>query len=101
MTLLGLLFVACCQDPAPSAPGAPAPLDVVELKNGDVLHGRVLVAIDGKPLRTFDELPRLLAGRKPGDVVKVTVVRGLPEAPQPIELPIRLTAPGESVRSGS
>lgn len=47
MTLLGLLFVACCQDPAPSAAGTPAPLDVVELKNGDVLHGRVLVAIDG------------------------------------------------------
>lgn len=46
MTLLGLLFVACCQDPAPSAP-VPTPLDVVELKNGDVLHGRVLVAIDG------------------------------------------------------
>lgn len=47
MTLLGLLFVACCQDPAPSAPAPQAPLDVVELKNGDVLHGRVLVAIDG------------------------------------------------------
>jgi len=64
-------------------------------------YGDVLVAIDGKPLRTFDELPRLLAGRKPGDTVKVTVVRGLPEKPQPVELPIRLTAPGESVRSGS
>ncbi|MBM3973977.1 MAG: DUF1795 domain-containing protein [Planctomycetes bacterium] len=46
MTLLGLLLIACCQDPAPSAP-VPTPLDVVELKNGDVLHGRVLVAIDG------------------------------------------------------
>ena len=41
MTLLGLLFVLCCQDPPPAL------LDVVELKNGDVLHGRVLVAIDG------------------------------------------------------
>lgn len=41
MTLLGLLFALCCQDPPPAL------LDVVELKNGDVLHGRVLVAIDG------------------------------------------------------
>lgn len=41
MTLLGLLFALCCQDPSPAL------LDVVELRNGDVLHGRVLVAIDG------------------------------------------------------
>ncbi len=79
------------------------PFRITAGARGEVIeqYGDVLVAIDGKPLRTFDELPRLLAGRKPGDVVKVTVVRGLPEAPQPIELPIRLTAPGESVRSGS
>jgi hypothetical protein len=47
MTLLGILFAACCQDPAPAVRPAPTTLDVVELKNGDVLHGRVVVAIDG------------------------------------------------------
>ncbi|MBM3975086.1 MAG: trypsin-like serine protease [Planctomycetes bacterium] len=79
------------------------PFRIAPGARGEVIeqYGDVLVAIDGKPLRTFDELPRLLAGRKPGDTVKVTVVRGLPEKPQPVELPIRLTAPGESVRSGS
>ena len=79
------------------------PFRIAPGARGEVIeqYGDVLVAIDGKPLRTFDELPRLLAGRKPGDTVKVTVVRGLPEKPEPVELPIRLTAPGESVRSGS
>jgi S1-C subfamily serine protease len=79
------------------------PFRIAAAARGEAIeqYGDVLVAIDGKPLRTFDELPRLLAGRKPGDTVKVTVVRGLPEQPQAVELPIRLTAPGESVRSGS
>jgi hypothetical protein len=33
--------------------------------------------------------------------VKVTVVRGLPEQPQAVDVPVKLTAPGESLRSGS
>jgi S1-C subfamily serine protease len=58
-------------------------------------YGDVMVAIDGKPMRSFDELPRLLGNRKPGDTVKVTGVRGLPDAAELVELPIQLTAPNE------
>jgi S1-C subfamily serine protease len=79
------------------------PFRIAAGARGEVIeqYGDVLVAIDGKPLRTFDELPRLLAGHKPGDTVKVTVVRGLPEQPQAVDVPVKLTAPGESLRSGS
>jgi S1-C subfamily serine protease len=63
-------------------------------------YGDVIVAIDGKAVRSFDELPRVLGNRKPGDTVKVTVVRGLPDAPQAIELPIQLTAQNEGLKSG-
>jgi S1-C subfamily serine protease len=55
-------------------------------------YGDVIVAIDGKEVRSFDELPRVLGNRKPGDSVNVTVVRGLPEDPKPVDLKIQLTA---------
>jgi S1-C subfamily serine protease len=58
-------------------------------------YGDVIVAIDGKPVRSFEELPRVLGNHKPGDKVKVTVVRGLPDAPKPVELIVQLTAPNE------
>lgn len=79
------------------------PFRITTTARGDVIeqYGDVLVAIDGKPLRTFDELPRLLASRKPGDTAKVTVVRGLPEQPQAVDLTVKLTAAGEGLRSGS
>ncbi|MBL8755011.1 MAG: trypsin-like peptidase domain-containing protein [Planctomycetes bacterium] len=63
-------------------------------------YGDVIVAIDGKPVRHFDELGKALGNRKPGDTVKVTVVRGLPDAPAAVDVPVQLTAEGEGVRSG-
>lgn len=45
--LLPLLLLAC-QDPSPPAPAAARrSIDVVELKNGDVLEGRVTTEVDG------------------------------------------------------
>jgi S1-C subfamily serine protease len=78
------------------------PFKITETNRGPRIdeYGDVIVAIDGTPVRSFDELPRVLGSRRPGDTVKLTVVRGLPDAPQPLELPIRLTAEGERITPG-
>ena len=47
MNLCCLLLSFACQDPAPAPAVAARPLDVVELKNGDKLVGRVTAEIDG------------------------------------------------------
>jgi len=69
-------------------------------RNGRLVLGDVIVAIDGKAVRSFEEVPRVLGIHKPGDFVKVTVVRGLPDAPKPVDLQIQLTAQIEGLRSG-
>lgn len=58
-------------------------------------YGDVVVAINGESVRAFHEFDAVLAGRKPGDVVTVTAVRGLPDAPTTIEIPVELRAQGE------
>jgi len=62
-------------------------------------YGDVVVAINGEPVRAFHELNGVLSGRKPGDMVTVTAVRGLPDAPATVELTVELRAQGEQ-RSG-
>jgi putative serine protease PepD len=37
--------------------------------------GDLVTAIDGKPLNSYDELLDTLVGKKPDDVIKLTVVR--------------------------
>jgi S1-C subfamily serine protease len=37
--------------------------------------GDVIVSIDGKPTRTTDDVATALAEHKPGDRVKVTIIR--------------------------
>ena len=59
----------------------------------------MVVAINGEPVRAFHELNGVLSGRKPGDMVTVTAVRGLPDAPATVELTVELRAQGEQ-RSG-
>ncbi|MCU0867465.1 MAG: hypothetical protein MUC36_27085 [Planctomycetes bacterium] len=43
MNPVALLLFVLCQDPAPTTPD----LDVLELKNGDVLRGRITAEVDG------------------------------------------------------
>ncbi len=78
------------------------PFRIARQGRGEVIeqYGDVIVAIDGKPVRHFDELGKALGNRKPGDTVKVTVMRGLPAVPTAVDVPVKLTAEGESVRSG-
>jgi S1-C subfamily serine protease len=78
------------------------PFNVQEGPRGQVIqqYGDVIVAIDGKPVRAFRELPRALRGFKPGDHVAVTVIRGLPEAPKKVDLSVTLAAEGEGQPTG-
>jgi S1-C subfamily serine protease len=64
-------------------PGGPA--DKAGIKAGDkptnvpnlLAGGDLIVAVDGKPIRRFDELLAYLIGNKsPGDTVVLTVMRG-------------------------
>ncbi len=63
-------------------------------------YGDVIVAVDGRPVRRFDDLGRALAGRKPGDSVTVTAIRGLPDAPRAVDLAVKLSALDEKLPSG-
>jgi len=78
------------------------PFRIQESPRGDVIerYGDVVVAVDGKPVRAFSELPRVLKGHKPGDVVRLTVIRGLPNAGTKVDLDITLAAEGEGAASG-
>jgi S1-C subfamily serine protease len=78
------------------------PFQVRSTPRGGVIeqYGDVLVAIDGKRVRSYEELPRVIGNRKPGDKVTLTVVRGLPDDPQVVELPVQLTAKNERLQEG-
>jgi S1-C subfamily serine protease len=52
--------------------------------------GDVLVAIDGVSIRSIAEVQRLLRGKKRGEQVKVTVLRGEPDAAQQVEVSVAL-----------
>jgi S1-C subfamily serine protease len=41
-----------------------------------VQGGDIVVALDGRPVRREDDLSQLLVARRPGDVVRLTVLRG-------------------------
>jgi S1-C subfamily serine protease len=48
---------------------------VVEQRRVDPSQADVIVAIEGNPVQNEDELRAIVEGRKPGDTVRVTVVR--------------------------
>ncbi len=52
--------------------------------------GDTIAAIDGKPVRSPTDLSRLLRGRKRGETVKVTLVRGDPDMAKVVEVPVSL-----------
>ena len=91
------------QDGYGAAAAGLRPFRIKPTPRGEVVeqYGDVIVAIDDKPVRSFDELPRALSSRKPGDVVRVLAVRGLPDRPETVELRVQLSAQGEGVRSGT
>ncbi|MCR9245764.1 MAG: trypsin-like peptidase domain-containing protein [bacterium] len=73
------------------------PFRVRETRSGSVIesYGDVIVALDDQPVRSFSELPRTLKKRKPGDKVRVRLIRGLPDDPQEIEVVVKLSRLGK------
>ena len=60
-------------------------------RNENVVEwGDTIAAIDGAPVRSPTELSRLLRGRKRGELVKVTLVRGEPERGAVVEVSVAL-----------
>jgi S1-C subfamily serine protease len=61
-------------------PGGPADRagirGLVQTRSGYPAVGDVIVAVDGKPVKDSNDLLDLLDDRKPGDEIKITVVRG-------------------------
>jgi len=55
-----------------------------------VAWGDILVAVDGAPIRNLAELQKQLRGRRRGEKVKVTVLRGEPGTMQPVELGVSI-----------
>jgi S1-C subfamily serine protease len=65
-------------------PGSPA--DKAGIRGGDIsatldgnpiqLGGDIITEVDGKPVRSNDDLTAAIAGRKQGDKVKITLMRG-------------------------
>lgn len=75
---LPLLWIVC-QEPGPAVPPPAAPLDVVELRNGDELVGRITAEIDG--YLEIELEPGAVLGLSMGNVA--TVRRGAAAPPPP------------------
>jgi S1-C subfamily serine protease len=60
-------------------------------ERGDLVLGDVIVALDGEPVASRDDLFALLEGKEPGDVVAVRVRRAGANGGE-VELPVRLQA---------
>jgi S1-C subfamily serine protease len=56
--------------------------------NRIVAWGDVIVAVDGKAVRSQEDVKRLLRGRKRGETVSVKVVRGDPEHAEIHDIPV-------------
>jgi S1-C subfamily serine protease len=56
--------------------------------DGSVIQGDIIVAFDGKPVATVDDLLERLEQHKPGETVNLTIQRGDQKIEQPITLAI-------------
>jgi S1-C subfamily serine protease len=53
-------------------------------------YGDVIIEVAGKPIRATTDIAQAISGRKAGDTVKVTVLRGLPFEAERVELAVAL-----------
>jgi len=55
-------------------------------QDGNVVLGDIIVALDGKPVQTIDDLLGLLEQHQPGDTISITILRGTEKIEQKITL---------------
>ncbi len=67
-------------------PAARAGLRGTTMTRRGVSFGDVIVGVDGKPVKDFDDLATIFDEHNPGDKVKLTVLRGNEKLTVPIEL---------------
>jgi S1-C subfamily serine protease len=60
----------------PNTPASRAGLEGCRRQGFRVFPGDVILSVDGKPVRSLEELKRVLAGYKPGDRVVLDLIRG-------------------------
>jgi S1-C subfamily serine protease len=73
----------------PDSPAQKAGLQPFQrARDGNVVLGDIIVALDGKPVATLDDLLGLLEQHQPGDSVTLTIVRGQEKIEQKITLAI-------------
>jgi S1-C subfamily serine protease len=71
----------------PDSPAQKAGLQPFRSGNdGNVVLGDIIVALDGKPVKTLDDLLELLERHQPGDTVTLTTMRGQDRVEQKIVL---------------
>jgi S1-C subfamily serine protease len=90
MGLKGVLIARVNRDGAAARAGL---RPTRQTSDGDVQWGDLIVAVDGKPIETVDELLVSLEKHSVGEEVKLTVVRGLgADGEQSMEISITLAA---------
>jgi S1-C subfamily serine protease len=82
---IGLRGVIVLSVPEGSA-AAKAGLKGITQTNRGIILGDVIVKVDEKDVRDFDTLYTILDAHKPGDVVKITVIRG--DEARTVDIPV-------------
>ncbi|MDF2626389.1 MAG: serine proteinase [Symbiobacteriaceae bacterium] len=67
----GIVVNSVTEESAAAKAGLQEPMRLGRIPTADVI-----IAIDGKPMKNENDLYNFMAGKKPGDVVKITVLRG-------------------------
>jgi S1-C subfamily serine protease len=60
--------------------------------DGEIRWGDLIVAVDGRPIESTDEFFSLIENHSVGDQVKLTLIRGLGDEEQSLEVTVRLGA---------
>jgi len=88
----GLLIAQLAPRGPAAAAGLRGPKEVTERRNGYVLRGLdrskadFIVGVDGKRVKTFDDLLSYVESKKPGDSISISIVRDGKQMKVPVEL---------------
>lgn len=74
---LGPVYLGASLEPAGEGLGVRAVVEDSPAARAGLKSGHVLLAVDGRPVKTVDEVRAVLADRKPGQSVRLTVDTGM------------------------